>query len=133
MEGGRGQDRDFASEFGALGIWVSFANLAKGEVSFTNTPGRVDELRQSLELLLVERKASAKIIERLRGRMLYGGGQLFGRLAKLCVQALRSCEAMGGLVTDEAAEAISLCLDLLVKRAPQAGDSGDGAAAFPFH
>ena len=49
--------------------------------------------------------------------MLYAGGQLFGRLAKLCVQALRSCEA-GGLVSDEAAEAISLYLDLLVKGPP---------------
>ena len=106
-------------EFGALGIRVSFANFSMGQVSFTNTPSRVEELQQSLGSLLVDRKASAKFIERLRGRMLYAGGQLFGRLAKLCVQALRSCEVSGGLVSDEAAEAISLYLDLLVKGPPR--------------
>ena len=50
--------------------------------------------------------------------MLYAGGLLFGRLAKLCVQVLRFCEAAEGLVTEEAADAIALYLDLLVK-APQ--------------
>ena len=87
-------------------------------VSFANTPSRVEE-QQSLESLLVDRKASTKFIERLRGRMLYVGGQLFGRLAKLCVQALRSCEVSGGLVSDDAADAISLSLDLLVKGPPR--------------
>ena len=87
----------------------------------------MNKLRQSLELLLVERKASAKFIERLRGR-LNGGGQLFGRLAKWAL----SCKVIEGLVTDEAVEAISLCLDLLVKRALQTGDSGDGAALLLF-
>ena len=113
------KDQDFSAEFGALGIRVSFANFSEGQVSFTNTPSRVEELQQSLESLLVERKASTKFIERLRGRMLYAGGQLFGRLAKLCVQALRSCELSGGLLSDEAAEAISLYLDLLVKGPPR--------------
>ena len=113
------KDRDFSSEFGALGVWVSFLHFSKGEVRFSNTPGRVLELRQALESLLLERKASAKFIERLRGRMLYAGGQLFGRLAKLCVQALRSCESADGVVSDDAAEAISLYLDLLVKGPPR--------------
>ena len=99
-----------------FGIRVSFANFSMGQVSFTNTPSRVEELQQSLESLLVDRK---KFIEHLRGRMLYAAGQLFGRLTKLCVQALRSCEVSGGLVSDKAAEAISLCLDLLVKGPPR--------------
>ena len=51
--------------------------------------------------------------------MLYAGGQLFGRLAKLCVQALRSCETAEGVVSEDAAEAISLYLDLLVRGPPR--------------
>ena len=113
------KDKDFSSEFGALGVRVSFAQFSAGEVRFANTPGRVEELQQALEALLLDRKAPAKLLERLRGRMLYAGGQLFGRLAKLCVQALRSCKVAGGLVSEEAAEAIALYLDLLVKGPPR--------------
>ena len=116
------KDKDFSSEFGALGVCVSFAHFSIGEVRFANTPGRVEELKQALEALLLDRRAPAKLQERLRGRMLYAGGQLFGRLAKLCVQALRSCEAAGGLVSEEAAQELcpkslpSLCIFSLMRR-----------------
>ena len=67
------KDQDFSEKFGALGIRVSFTNFSDGQVSFTNTPGRVEELQQFLGALLADRRASTKFIERLRGRMLYAG------------------------------------------------------------
>ena len=109
------KDCDFAAAFSALGIRVALDRLPEGVVTFANAQGRIEELSKSLGDLLRDRRATAKSIERLRGRMLFAGGQLFGRLAKLCVQALRSCEENGGEVTKDAGEAISLYLDLLEK------------------
>ena len=59
--------------------------------------------------------------------------QLFGRLAKLCVQALRSCEDDGGSVSDESAVAITLYLGLLVKGLPRVVTCLTSTPLFPVH
>ena len=56
--------------------------------------------------------ASQKEIERIRGRVLFAGGQLFGRLGRSCIKALRDLEKSK---TREVAPAIASSLALFVE------------------
>ena len=69
----------FSESFSALGIRVSFTRFLYGEVLFTNTASRVAEVSTYLDTLVSIRKSTPKEIQRTRGRMLFAGGQLFGR------------------------------------------------------
>ena len=74
------------------------------------------EYRKFLEV----RTSTRKELERIRGRMLLAGGQLFGRLGRTCVKALQQAEADPQcVITDAMASAITLFIDLLKNGPPR--------------
>ena len=114
------KDKEFGREFGALGIWISFERFLHGEVLFTNTKKRVDEVAAMLDKLVEVRQATRKDLERLRGRMLFAEGQLFGRSSRNCVRAIRLCQASEEPEIDEGmVKAINQFLYLLKEGPPR--------------
>ena len=114
------KDHGFQEEFTALGIWVSFSRFLHSEVLFFNTPSRIQEVSAYLNSLLEVRTSTKKELERIRGRMLFAGGQLFGRLGRTCVKALQQAEADPQcVITDAMASAITLFIDLLRNGPPR--------------
>ena len=77
---------DFAKEFGALGIRIMLEDSAAGVVKFTNTEKRAAELISTIHAILCKGFMTLVEAQRLRGRMQFMDGQLFGRLGKLCMR-----------------------------------------------
>ena len=77
---------DFSKEFCALGIRIILEDSASGLVKFTNTEKRSAELISIINNLLCKGSMSLVEAQRLRGRMQFMDGQLFGRLGKLCMR-----------------------------------------------
>ena len=85
-------DGDKSQEFGhsirALGINILLRNYNKGFVEFGNTERRVTELVGSIQRILEADRLSLQDAQRLRGRMQFSDGQIFGRLGRLCMRAV---------------------------------------------
>ena len=86
IEGDKAQP--FSSSFTALGIQIDLSNFPAGFVNFTNTPKRVDELSTSIARSLEKGTMTVLECQKLRGRMQFADGQLFGRAGKLCMKAI---------------------------------------------
>ncbi|CAL1133476.1 unnamed protein product [Cladocopium goreaui] len=84
----------FCREFGALGIRIILDEADKGLIKFTNTEKRSMELVDTINALLCKGSMTTLEAQRLRGRMQFMDGQLFGRLGKLCMREVtnHSCE-----------------------------------------
>ena len=76
----------FATEFGALGIRIILDESTTGVVKFTNTTKRSEELMSTIDAILSKGSMTLVEAQRLRGRMQFMDGQLFGRLGKLCMR-----------------------------------------------
>ena len=85
----------FCREFGALGIRIILDEADKGLVKFTNTAKRSMELVDTINALLTKGSMTTLEAQRLRGRMQFMDGQLFGRLGKLCMREVtnHSCDS----------------------------------------
>jgi len=98
----------FAREFGALGIRIILDECPQGLVKFTNTKKRASELIDTINTIL--QKGSMTLVEaqRLRGRMQFMDGQLFGRLGKLCMREVsnHTCEFQNATVSNRTAQAL---------------------------
>ena len=79
---------DFAELFTALGISINVSDMRKNVVRFDNTDNRKAELVQALKKILDEGKLGAKEALRLRGRLQFASGQIFGRVAKAALGAV---------------------------------------------
>ena len=78
----------FASAFSALGVCVNLDKFAFGKVEFTNTEKRTSELSTTIEDILSKGAMTVLESQKLRGRMQFADGQLFGRLGRLCMRAV---------------------------------------------
>ncbi|CAL1145278.1 unnamed protein product [Cladocopium goreaui] len=85
----------FCREFGALCIRIILDEADKGLVKFTNTAKRSMELVDTINALLTKGSMTTLEAQRLRGRMQFMDGQLFGRLGKLCMREVtnHSCDS----------------------------------------
>ena len=85
----------FCREFGALGIRIILDEADKGLFKFTNTAKRSMELVDTINALLTKGSMTTLEAQRLRGRMQFMDGQLFGRLGKLCMREVtnHSCDS----------------------------------------
>ena len=75
----------FADSVTALGVRLNVSNLHQGEVTISNTDSRTQELSHTIQVILQRGSLSRHEALRLRGRMQFASGQLFGRLAKRCL------------------------------------------------
>ena len=78
----------FDSRFAALGIEVDISNLSNGFAEFRNTEKRVRELCGYIDSSISKGVMSLLESQKLRGRMQFAEGQLFGRLGRLCLRAI---------------------------------------------
>ena len=114
------KDKPFSKEFSALGVVIDFERFLTGEVFFKNTDKRVKEVSSSPRQAVGDEALTQKDLSRLRGRMLFAGGQLFGRAGRLCISALRSDDQKRNADLDEAAKSAMLKFaDLLEAKLPR--------------
>ena len=99
----------FSREFGALGIRIILDDASRGLVKFTNTEKRASELVGTINGIL--QKGSMTVIEaqKLRGRMQFMDGQLFGRLGKLCMGEVtnHTCNFQSSKIIERTANALN--------------------------
>ena len=79
---------EFSQKFSALGIEVDLTNFSQGFVEFKNTSKRVLELCGYIDRALTDGELKLLDSQKLRGRMQFADGQLFGRLGRLCLCAV---------------------------------------------
>ena len=73
---------DFAEMFQALGVVINVSALQNVLVTISNTESRRNELIQSLLEILKERRLTRHEALKLRGRLQFAAGNIFGRVAK---------------------------------------------------
>ena len=79
---------EFSYQFSALGIVVDLKNFTEGFVEFCNTAKRSDELSDTIQSFIDSGSMSLLESQRLRGRVQFADGQLFGRIGQLCLRAV---------------------------------------------
>ena len=77
-----------AKVFTALGVEISLSKAMTGEVEFVNTEKRKTELTETISNILEKGTLTVTEAQKLRGRMQFMDGQIFGRLGRLCMRAV---------------------------------------------
>ena len=100
-----------------LGIRLDLKDFKLGIAALANSEKRQTELRQSLEEVIVRGFLQKAEGEKLRGRMQFASGQLFGRRAKTALRTLGG--RPGGRLSDRALDACKYLLQMLVAGRPR--------------
>ena len=79
---------NFSSCFKALGVMFNLSQARHGFITLSNTPARIAELTGLITDLLSTRTLTRAEAQRLRGRMQFCDGFLFGRASRLSLQAV---------------------------------------------
>ena len=79
---------EFSLSFSALGIVVNLEHFLEGWVEFCNTAKRSEELASTIDQMIDKGTMSLLESQRLRGRMQFAEGQLFGRIGQQCLRAV---------------------------------------------
>ena len=105
----------------ALGIKIDLSAMQGGTVLFDNTEKRTQELLSSLSKVLISGKLSRHEALRLRGRLQFACGQLFGRIGKasLAVLTFHAYAAVSSLLSNEAIVALQSFVRLLTISEPR--------------
>ena len=105
---------DFDSVCKVLGVRLDLKMSGDGLALVSNTDDRIQELTESMAEALTSKRLSRKDGERLRGRLQFASGQLFGRSMKHHLKRLSGHVASGKTVlstsTLEALQSISASL-----------------------
>jgi len=106
---------DFAEAFQALGVLVNVGALHGGLVTVGNTDSRRRELIQCLLEILKVRRLTRQEALRLRGRLQFAAGSIFGRIAKsaLSVVTLHAYGNGSPRLNEKAVMSLHLHLKLL--------------------
>ena len=75
----------FGPNFGALGVQIDLTNFDRGFIEFSNTEKRKTELQALVQNIVKTGSLSSADALKLRGRLQFADGQLFGRIGKLCL------------------------------------------------
>ena len=94
-----------------LGIKIDTSEARLGMFKMENTLKRVNELVQSLDAVLTCGKLSYGECEKLRGRLQFASGQLFGRRAKVALHQLS--RHPGGRLGESSLEACRFLRDMI--------------------
>ena len=79
---------EFSQIFAALGVTVQLAECLDGRLTICNTAKRTRELVETVGSIVREGHMSKALALKLRGRMQFAEGQLFGRVGRLCLRAI---------------------------------------------
>ena len=119
-QGGK-KDVPFAEAFCALGVDIVLSSAHLGRVTICNTEKRVQLLVETMKQAQKDRRMSVPQALKLRGKLQFASGQLFGRQSKFCLQQL-SEYAHGCAPPDLPAECIdtfSSLVDMLESGRPR--------------
>ena len=78
----------FGPSFGALGIQIDLSGFERGFMEFSNTDRRKADLKELVLTIVETGMLSHADALKLRGRLQFADGQLFGRLGKLCLKEI---------------------------------------------
>ena len=78
----------FDDEFSALGVRINLVDAHLGRINFINTEKRIRELSDAIGDIIKKGRMTVLESQKLRGRMQFADGQVFGRLGKLCMKAI---------------------------------------------
>ena len=111
----------FSTCFSALGITVNLEHIRDGWAEFGNTAKRRAELGDTLEDVCNRKRLTVSEALRLRGRMQFADGQIFGRASRLCLREVDKhvFETSGSALSDDSLAAISRFACLLREGAPR--------------
>ena len=111
----------FAQLFSALGICVNVSGLHEGSALFDNTESRRSEIVKCIDEIWASGKLSSKDALRLRGRLQFASGQVFGRVAKAALTAVtqHAYSGRGELLDDELVFALNLHRRFLTANEPR--------------
>jgi hypothetical protein len=82
----------FSTTFQTLGVQINLESMQEGVVSVGHTDSRRKELPTDIAAILHAGRLSNKGAERLRGRMIFFDGFVFGRVAASCLRSLSRTE-----------------------------------------
>ena len=123
----------FCKTFSSLGVRVDLHQFTAGRVQFSNTPNRKDELAKTIDSASSTKMLGHKDAQRLRGRMQFATGQIFGRTSKLCLKALDDHIRSGTQsLSADALDALDLFRQTLVQGFPRSIGRPAGQTLFLF-
>ena len=125
---------DFSDVVSALGICVNLSRVASGCVEFSNNDKRTNELVETIKALLTKGFMSVVEAQKLRGRMQFCDGQLFGRIGKLCMRAVTDHAFVkgAGKIDEHCKEAMSRFARCLKTSPPRQIKITTGASWFVY-
>jgi len=101
---------EFAELFTALGVTINVGRLHEGLVTLGNTESRREELLKCLSNVLASKKLTKAEALRLRGRLQFAAGNVFGRVAKSALAAVSAHAYDGGSSTLNSQTFLALAL-----------------------
>ena len=110
----------FDKTFSALGVDIDVSNMSNGQV-IDNTVSRKKDLCETLETCLKANKLSRHDASKLRGRMQFTAGQLYGRVAKTCFGhvTMHAYSTKGAMLNSSTTKALALYNNMLMNQGPR--------------
>ena len=93
---------DFSEVFTALGVTVQLSSCLDGRLTISNTSRRIKELVEAIRAILSSGSLAKAQALKLRGRMQFAEGQLFGRVGRLCLRAVSDHAYLASTATTSA-------------------------------
>ena len=111
----------FGSSFGALGIHIDLLGFQRGFVEFSNTDRRKADLKELILSIVEAGLLSHADALKLRGRLQFADGQLFGRLGKLCLKEItdHAFSASGSKISSRLRQLLTLFQSQLLEGPPR--------------
>ena len=111
----------FNKTFSALGVNIDVSSMARGEVKIDNTESRKKDLCETIGTCLKTTKLSRHDALRLRGRMQFTSGQIYGRVAKTCLGhvTMHAYSTTGVALSPSTTKALTLYMNMLTSQGPR--------------
>ena len=118
-----------------LGVVLNLSQSDKGKVVIENTMSRRQELKEEIEKYLEAGRISLPETARLKGRMTFAEGQLFGRACRSLFNSLGRHlheHPRGGVLDQDCRVSMSIFLEYLQKGRPRIVDATSKVTFFVF-
>ena len=90
----------FSERAAVLGVELDLSCTDDLSALVRNKPGRVRETLSMIDEVVQSRQLNPSTCSRLLGRIQYADGQIMGRVGRLAMTSMRSCEEESGTIKD---------------------------------
>lgn len=124
----------FSPKVTALGVAIDVSRLHQGLTLIDNTEKRTAELSETIAAFTDSGRMSKKDALRLRGRMQFASGQVFGRVAKRCSASVtqRAYEAGDGRMPEALRSSPTIFFGLIQIKIPRSLSTKSTSTSFIF-